>query len=154
MKRRGAGFSLQTAFSGLVLLSLAFPTQAQPPLRGYPQDEWKSHRDLEEKARAIAQPERIRTYMEHLASKPHAAGSPASKAVADYTAAQLRDWGYDVRVEKFEALLPYPTVRTLEMTAPIHYKAELKEPAVPEDKDTADVTFQLPPPPMRTPPAT
>ena len=49
--------------------------------------------------------------MERMASRPHAAGSTASKAVADYTAAQLRDWGYDVRIEKFEALLPYPTAR-------------------------------------------
>ncbi len=128
----------------LLLLSLALlPVSAQPPLRGFPQDEWKSHRELEERARAIPQPERIRTYMERMASRPHAAGSPASKAVADYTAAQLRDWGYDVRVEKFEALLPYPTSRTLEMTSPVRYKAEIKEPAVSEDKDTGDPT-QLP----------
>ena len=119
------------------------PAFAQPPMRGFPQDEWKSHRELEEKARAIPQPERIRTYMERMASRPHAAGSAASKAIADYTAAQLRDWGYDVRVEKFDALIPYPTVRVLEMTSPVRYKAELKEPAIPEDKDTADPT-QLP----------
>jgi len=128
----------------LLLLSFAlFPLSAQPPLRGFPQDEWKSHRELEERARAIPQPERIRTYMERMASRPHAAGSPASKAVADYTAAQLRDWGYDVRVEKFEALLPYPTSRTLEMTSPVRYKAAIKEPAVSEDKDTGDPN-QLP----------
>src|ERR1700722_4550021 len=79
---------------------------AQAPLRGFPQEEWKLQHEMEERARSIPQPERIRTYMEHMASRPHAAGSPASKAVADYTAAQLRDWGYDVHVEKFEALLP------------------------------------------------
>ena len=129
--------------AAFLLLTIALPALAQPPLRGFPQEEWKSHRELEEKARTIPQPERIRTYMEHMASRPHAVGSPASKSVADYTAAQLRDWGYDVRVEKFEALLPYPTARSLEMIAPIHYKAELKEPALSEDKDTADPT-QLP----------
>lgn len=127
----------------VALLALALPVLAQPPLRGFPQDEWKSHRELEEKARSIPQPERIRTYMERMASRPHAAGSSGSKFVADYTAAQLREWGYDVRVERFDALIPYPTLRTLEMIAPARYKAELKEPALSEDRDTSD-SGQLP----------
>jgi N-acetylated-alpha-linked acidic dipeptidase len=119
------------------------PALCQSPLRGFPQDEWKSHRELEEKARAIPQPERIRTYMEHMSAQPHHAGSAGSKAVADYTAAQLREWGFDVQVERFDALIPYPTTRLLEMTAPVKFKAELREPPVPEDKDTADPA-QLP----------
>src|SRR5690242_9475654 len=76
--------------------------------------------------------------MERMASKPHLAGSPASKAVADYLAAQLREWGFDTRIENFEALMPYPASRTLELTAPVHFKAALREPAIPEDKDTAE----------------
>jgi N-acetylated-alpha-linked acidic dipeptidase len=127
----------------LAAVVCAAPAFCQPPLRGFPQDEWKSHRDLEEKARAIPQPERIRTYMEHMSAQPHHAGSAGSKAVADYTAAQLREWGFDVQVERFDALIPYPTTRLLEMTSPVKFKAELKEPAVSEDKDTADPT-QLP----------
>ena len=55
-------------------------------MRGYLPDEGKAHHELEEKARQIPQPERIRTYMEHMAEKPHAAGSPQSKAVAEYAA--------------------------------------------------------------------
>ncbi len=117
---------------------LAIPALAQPPMRGYAQEDWKARRELEEKVRAIPQAERIRTYMEHIASRPHAAGSANSKAVSDYLAAQLKDWGFEVRVERFDVLLPYPTTRVLEMTSPVRYRAELKEPAVPEDRDTSD----------------
>ena len=63
---------------------------------------------------------------------------PASKAVADYLAAQLKDWGLDVHIEEFEALMPYPTSRVLEMTAPVKFRAELKEPAIAEDPGTSE----------------
>jgi len=111
---------------------------APAPIRGFPAEEWRAQHDREEKAKALPQAERLRIYMEHMAAKPHTAGSPASKAVADYLAAQLREWGLDTRIEAYEAMLPYPTSRSLEMTAPVHFRASLKEPALPEDKDTSD----------------
>ncbi|HEY7334900.1 MAG TPA: M28 family peptidase [Bryobacteraceae bacterium] len=116
---------------------------AQTPIRGFFPDEWKVEHDLEEKAKAVPQAARIRIYMERMASKPHPAGSPASKAVADYLAAQMKEWGLDVRTESFEALMPYPTGRTLEMISPVRFRAQLKEPAIPEDADTSD-NGQLP----------
>jgi N-acetylated-alpha-linked acidic dipeptidase len=112
--------------------------QAFAPIRGFATEDWKAQHDLEEKAKAIPTPARLRIYMGRIASKPHQAGSPASKAVADYLAAQLKDWGLDVRTEEFEALMPYPTARLLEMTAPVKFRAELKEPAIPEDPATGE----------------
>ena len=47
----------------------------------------------------------------------------------------MRDWGLDTRIETFEALLPYPTKRLLEVPG---FKASLAEPAVSEDSDTAE----------------
>ncbi len=112
------------------------PVQVSPPIRGFPAEAWKGQHDREEQAKAIPQADRMRVYMEHIASRPHQAGSPASKAVADYLAAQIRDWGLDVHTEQFEALMPYPTVRLLEMTSPVRFRAELREPAIPEDPGT------------------
>ncbi len=120
------------------LVVSAFGQSAAPPIRGFPSEEWKAQHELEERARAVPQPDRIHVYMEHIASKPHQAGSPASKAVADYLVAQIKDWGLDVHVEDFEALMPYPTSRVLEMTSPVRFRAELKEPAIPEDPGTAE----------------
>ena len=88
-------------------------------------------------------PERIRIYMERMSAKPHHAGSAGAKAVAEYAAGLLKEWGLDTRIEVFEPLLPYPTSRTLEMISPVRYRAELSEPAIASDKDTED-TGQLP----------
>jgi N-acetylated-alpha-linked acidic dipeptidase len=122
----------------LALVVSAFGQSTTPPIRGFPSEDWKAQREREERARAVPQPDRIHLYMEHIASKPHQAGSPASKAVADYLVAQIKDWGLDVHVEDFEALMPYPTSRALEMTSPVRFRAELKEPAILEDPGTAE----------------
>lgn len=117
--------------------ALSQPASAPLPIRGFAPEEWAAQHEREDKAKAIPQSERIRIYMERIAGKPHPAGSPASKAVAEYLAAQLKDWHLDVTTEQFEALMPYPTTRILEMTAPVKFRAQLKEPAIPEDPDTA-----------------
>jgi N-acetylated-alpha-linked acidic dipeptidase len=124
--------------AAILAISAAVPAQAPPaPIRGFAPEQWAAQHEREEKAKALAQTERLRIYMERMASRPHAAGSGASKAVAEYLQAQLREWGLEARIETYEALLPYPVTRTLEMTAPVAFHASLKEPAIPEDPDTA-----------------
>ena len=125
-----------------LVLSIAL-LHAQNPIRGFPPEEAAAQRDREAKARAIPQAERIRTYLERMSASPHHAGSPGSKAVAEYSQALMKEWGLDSKIEVFEALLPYPTSRVLEMTAPTSFRAKLQEPAIPEDKDSSDLD-QLP----------
>src|SRR5437660_4553993 len=113
---------------GLFFLILALLTAADLNIRGFPHEFLRSERTWEDKARAEVQPEQIRQYMERMAARPHHAGSPGSKAVADYIAGLLRSWGLSVRVEEFEVLLPTPTVRSLETIEPRKGWASLKEP--------------------------
>lgn len=127
----------------LSFLLAASIVQAQNPIRGFSPEEANAERDREAKARAIPQSERIRTYLERMSDKPHHAGSPGSKAVAEYARALMKEWGLDSKIEEFDALLPYPTARTLELTAPTKYRAKLQEPAMPEDKHSSDPN-QLP----------
>ncbi|MEO5925911.1 MAG: M28 family peptidase [Bryobacteraceae bacterium] len=115
-------------------------TFAQSPIRGFKTADLPAQRERELKASALPSPERLRTYMERMATAPHAAGSAGSKAVAEYALAQMKDWGLDANIERFDALLPYPTVRLLEIPG---FKAQLSEPALAEDPDTA-ITTQLP----------
>jgi len=136
--RLAIGHRLPTCPTILLILAASALAQAPAPIRGFPAEEWRAEHDREEKAKALPQAERLRIYMEHMSAKPHVAGSAASKAVAEYLAAQLREWGLDTRIEGYEAMLPYPTTRSLEMTAPVHFRASLKEPALAEDKDTSD----------------
>lgn len=125
-----------------VTLALA-PLAAEPPIRGFPParaaEQWK----LEEKARALPEAARIRTYIERMSAEPHHAGSPGGRAVAEYALGLLKEWGLEAKIETFEALLPYPTRRSLVMTAPERFRAALAEPAITEDGDSADAG-QLP----------
>src|SRR5580698_838685 len=130
-------------FRVVALLLVILPAFPQAPIRGFGNEQWKSQHEREEKAIAIPQRERMKIYMERMASKPHHAGSAASRAVAEYALGLFKEWGFDARIETFDALLPYPTSRVLEMTEPVRYRALLKEPAIPEDADTSDPN-QLP----------
>ncbi len=120
-------------------VALAAFAQAPPvaPIRGFSADQWKAEHDREEQAKAIPQQERLRIYMDRMAAKPHHAGSPGSKAIADYLATQLTEWGFDTRIETFQALIPYPATRVLEMTGPVRFRAKLAEPPIPEDPATS-----------------
>ncbi len=124
------------------VLSLSL-LEAQAPIRGYPRDQWQPERQTETNVRSIPEPSRIRQYIQTMSSEPHNAGSPRSKEVAEYILGLLKEWGLETRMETFDALLPYPTERRLEMTAPSKYVARLAEPAIPEDPDSSDQN-QLP----------
>jgi len=131
----------------VVSLSTLLPvsTLAQSDqMRGFLQKDIASEQKLEQEAQSTPDPARIRRYMEFIASDPHHAGSPRSKAVAEYILGQLKEWGLDAHIEEFEALLPYPTVREVEVVGPRRYVAKLREPVVPEDPDSKDPN-QLPP---------
>ena len=50
--------------------------------------------------------------------------------------AQFKSWGLNASIETFEALMPYPTERVVELVAPERYTLKLAEPAVAEDPDS------------------
>ncbi len=127
----------------LALLSAAATLAAQEPIRGFPQTQWSAERELEQKASAFPQASRQKIYLERMAKVPHHAGSPASAAVAEYALGLFKEFGLDAHIEHFEALLPYPTSRTLEMVSPVKFRASLKEPVVAGDPYSSDPT-QLP----------
>jgi N-acetylated-alpha-linked acidic dipeptidase len=127
----------------LLSIPLTIGCFAQNPIRGFTADQSKTQHEREDKTTTIASAERIRIYMERMSATPHHAGSAGSKAVAEYALAQLKEWGLEARMEEFEALLPYPTTRSLEMIAPTHFRAQLKEPAFEDDKSTGQ-SGQLP----------
>jgi N-acetylated-alpha-linked acidic dipeptidase len=134
------------ALAALALVAVPAPAPQRgngPAIRGFPPAVWSVRRALEEKFRDIPEASRVRAYIERMSEEPHAAGSQASKAVAEYAAALMKQWGLEVRIEQFEAMLPYPTTRSVEMVTPVQYRARLEEAAITDDKDSADVN-QLP----------
>ena len=129
----------------LVVFLLVPSADSQPaaPLRGFNATSAAQQRDIEQKFRAVPKPENLREHMRAISAEPHHAGSPGSRKVAEYVLARFKAAGLDARIEEFEALMPYPTERSLELVAPERYVAELKEPVVPEDPDSGDAG-QLP----------
>jgi len=129
-----------------LLVFLLVPTAGSQPaaaLRGFSPAGAAQQRDIEQKFRAVPKPENLREHMRAISAEPHHAGSPGSRKVAEYVLAQFKASGLDARIEEFEALMPYPTERSLELVAPERYVAELKEPVVAEDPDSGDAG-QLP----------
>jgi N-acetylated-alpha-linked acidic dipeptidase len=122
-----------------VLCALPVSTYAQSiAIRGFLTKDVPAEQKLEQQVRTIPEPDRLRKYMEFIAAQPHNAGSPQSKAIAEYILGTLKEWGLDAGVERFEALMPYPTVRQVEVLGPRRYVAKLKEPAIPQDPNSAD----------------
>jgi len=124
----------------LVAFLLVPSADSQPAaaLRGFSQASAAQERDIEQKFRAVPKPDNLREHMRVISAEPHHAGSPGSRKVAEYVLAQFKASGLDARIEEFEALMPYPTERSLELVAPERYVAELKEPVVAEDPDSGD----------------
>ncbi len=140
--RRLSGAVPLVAAAALLLTPVA-DSQPVDGLRGFSEANAAMQRDIEKQFRAVPKPENLREYMRVIAAEPHHAGSPGSRKVADYVLSQLKSFGLDARIEEFEALMPYPTERSLELIVPERYVAELKEPTVAEDPDSGDLG-QLP----------
>jgi len=112
-------------------------------IRGFPEDEAKLRKPFEQRLRATAESNKIREFMTRMASEPHHAGSAASRSVAEYALAKFKEFGLEARIETFDALIPYPTQRVMEIVSPIRYVAKLKEPLIKDDPDSSDAN-QLP----------
>ena len=107
-------------------------------MRGYTLDQTATERQWETRYRAIPDPANLQEYMRVISAEPHHAGGPGSKQVAEYILQQFQSWGLDARIEQFEALMPMPTERRLELIEPETYRAKLAESAFREDEDTSD----------------
>ncbi len=135
---KSPGISAAALALGATLgLRLLYPA-AQDTLRGYDAASQAAELKWEQQARAIPDPGKIRAAMERLSNQAHLAGTPQSKETAEYLLAQLREFGLDAHIEQYESMLPQPKSRTLEMTAPVAFRAKLDEPPVPGDKNSAD----------------
>ena len=59
--------------------------------------------------------------------------------------AKFKEWGWDARIETFYVLYPTPKSESLELVAPVPYKARLLEPPVAGDRTSDHTAGGLPP---------
>jgi N-acetylated-alpha-linked acidic dipeptidase len=115
--------------------------QARPELssiRGFAADALATQRSLEQRLRSVPSADSLRARMRLLSEEPHEAGTERSRQVAELILARFRSFGLDARIEQFEALMPRPVSRSLELLGPERFTASLSESVLSEDKDSGD----------------
>jgi N-acetylated-alpha-linked acidic dipeptidase len=111
--------------------------QPTRPLFGFISDRAASQRALERKLLDAVSAERLRTAHKHLAAKPHLAGSPRDRELAEWTRDQFTSYGLEqVAITTHEVLLPYPVEVSVEMTAPVAWRASMREDPIRGDEYT------------------
>ena len=128
---------------GLALCAAPLAAQQPTPVRGFPADALATELRVENAARAVPNPDSVRVNIRLLSAVPHEAGTERSRHVAETILARFKSFGLDAHIEPFEALMPRPVSRLLELVGPEHYTATLREPALAEDS-TSGQPDQLP----------
>jgi N-acetylated-alpha-linked acidic dipeptidase len=99
---------------------------------------------LEQKFDAQLQPSDLEAWMKQMSARPTNVGAPHDRENAEFTLQQFRAWGWDAQIETFDVLYPTLKQHSLELVAPTHFVAALKETPV-EGDATSTQTDGLPP---------
>jgi len=136
---------LYTLFLTFAFLSTEFTAIAQPgPILGFSEESSARQLSIEADFDKLLDAENLDQWMKYMSARPHHVGSPYDKKVVDFIKEKFEQWGYEVKVERFNVLFPTPKVRLLEMTAPSKYKASLAEPPIEGDLATVQIDEALP----------
>jgi N-acetylated-alpha-linked acidic dipeptidase len=137
------------AMAALLIFTLSGSLPAEQsvttsPLAGFTAQSGPGEVSLEQRFKALPDPQRMRADMQRLSARPHHVGSPYDKQNAEWILAQYQQWGWDAHIEEFQVLFPTPKLRLLEMVAPTRFTAKIEEPAVAVDPTSNQKDEQLP----------
>jgi N-acetylated-alpha-linked acidic dipeptidase len=125
------------------LALLAARERPAPALLGFVASATAAQRDLERRFLAFPSADRIREVHRFLTDKPHMAGSPRDRELAEWTRDRFREFGLEeVAITTHEVLLPWPEELVIETIAPAgprgvaSWRASMREDPVPTDSFT------------------
>ena len=119
------------------LLLALFATQAHAQILGFTPAHSARESEIENKFAAIPTPDEARRQHRIFTQEPHTAGSKRNNELADYIADEWRKQGLeDVAIRRYDVYGTNPKSAFLEMTAPTHYTATLREMPIPGDDDS------------------
>jgi len=128
--------AIRCAPLALFLLSYANLTPAQSIL-GFTPTSSTRETEVESKFKSIPTPDEERRQHRIFTQEPHIAGSKRNNELADYIAAEWRKQGLeDVIIRRYDVYGTNPKSASLEMIAPTHYQAILRETPIPGDDDS------------------
>jgi N-acetylated-alpha-linked acidic dipeptidase len=111
-------------------------SQSQSSILGFTPQHAAHETEIESKFKAIPSPDEERRQHRIFTSEPHVAGSPRNNELARYIADQWRTEGFDVVIRRYDVYGSNPKFTSLEMVAPTHYRALLRELPVRGDADS------------------
>ena len=130
--RNAAGIAI------LATLVLAFASFADEiALKGYSPDAAKREMAIERAISLADVPTEIAKFHRYLTAEPHMAGSQRNNELARWVADQWKQQGMeDVTIHEYDVLHSKPREISLEMVAPVEYRASLREAPYEVDPDT------------------
>jgi N-acetylated-alpha-linked acidic dipeptidase len=118
------------------VLALHSPLYAQTSILGFTPSSAAHETEIEGRFKAIPSPEEERRQHHIFTAEPHVAGSVRNNELARYIADEWRNEGLeDVVIRRYDVYGSNPKFTSLEMVAPVHYRAGLREMPVPGDPD-------------------
>ena len=133
-KLRSAGNPLNAL---LVILCLALPLASQTTILGFTPASAAHEAEVESKFKAIPTPDEERHQHHIFTAEPHVAGSARNNELARYIADEWKQEGLeDVVIRRYDVYGSNPKSTSLEMVAPVHYRALLRELPVLGDPDS------------------
>ena len=122
--------------SSSFLFCMIPPSFSQTSILGFTPSSAAHEAEIENKFKSIPSPDEERRQHHIFTAEPHVAGSPRNNELARYIADQWRTEGLeDVVIRRYDVYGSNPKSTFLEMTAPFHYRAILRELPVPGDAD-------------------
>src|SRR5262249_46508358 len=110
---------------------------AQASISGFTAASAARENEIEQRFKSIPNPDEERRQHRIFTSEPHVAGSQRNNDLANYIAEEWRKQGLeDVVVRRYDVYSSEPKSTSLEMVAPIRYRASLREEPYDVDPDT------------------
>jgi N-acetylated-alpha-linked acidic dipeptidase len=131
--------------SVVVVVLAAFAVFAQTPAKdspgspilGFSPARAAAEHKMETTFEALPSAEKAREWHRLFTKEPHPAASEENNRLAEFLAQEWHKQGWeDVALRRYDVLHSSPRSVSLEMVAPVHFKASLREDAYPVDADT------------------
>ena len=129
----------------VTLVAAAGPGGSADALLGFSPRASAEQMRLEQRFDADLATAELRSWMEQLTSAPNHVGSAHDKENAEFILKKFREWGWDASIEEFTVLYPTPRQEAVELVAPTHFAAKLREPPVKGDGTSEKTRDELPP---------
>ncbi len=139
MTFRSQKFAILPMYLGGLLICVPMSNaRAQSSILGFTASDAAHEAQIEGKFKSIPSPDEERRQHRIFTAEPHVAGSPRNNELARYIADQWRTEGFEVVIRRYDVYGSNPKFTSLEMVAPVHYRAGLRELPVRGDSDSKD----------------